>query len=118
MSEAFPPAGGRALEVASMAAASTGVDSMVVVDDIGDRMYPHVNSEKFRNGGKTVCCRGFRFLINLNGRVLVDLLHPFYSHFPWGVGLCQRSPSSRDNGLLAPPKMPGVLSLLPCRQRT
>src|SRR5712692_2447517 len=43
MSEAFPPAGGRALEVASMA----------VVDDVGDRMYPRVelveNSRMERN---------------------------------------------------------------------
>jgi hypothetical protein len=44
MSEAFPPAGGGALEVGCMVAAFTAV-----VDDVGDRMYPRV--ELVENSG-------------------------------------------------------------------
>jgi len=58
MSEAFPPAGGRALEVALVVVVFTAAVVHAVVDDIGDCMHPHVQVVENSRMERTSCYRG------------------------------------------------------------
>src|SRR5437016_941228 len=108
-SEAFLPAGGRALEVDPMEAVS-----MVVVDAIGDGTNQRQSLSRHQKWRRTPCCTEFHALLNLNERLWFDLQGPFCSRFPWVVLLHERSLRSRDSGPLPRPKTPAVLSLTRC----
>jgi hypothetical protein len=56
-SEAFPPAGGQALEVDPVEVASM----VAAVDAIGDRIYWHAQLVKFQNGEEHHAAKGFDF---------------------------------------------------------
>jgi hypothetical protein len=106
------------MAVASMlVAASLAVVAPVEVGvvDAGDRI--HLRFELVENSimEEYSRCTEFRFLVNLDGRVLVDWQRPFYSHSR--ALLRQHSRSSPVNGPSAPPRMQATLSLLQCRHR-
>jgi len=104
MPGAFPPAGGRALEVVPMAVAS-----MAAVGDIGDRMYPRV--ELFENSRmeRNTMLQRISILLKVNARALFDLLRLFYSQSPWGVRWCRRSLRSRGQRTFASAEDAGPL---------
>jgi hypothetical protein len=56
-SEAFPPAGGPALEVDPVRVVST----VAAADAIGNRIYWHVQLVKISQWRRTSCCTRFRF---------------------------------------------------------